>query len=213
MMRAGLPAALLVLLLGTVAVAQVPSPEAISPNVRDDVASLLPTRVGDVGVEVAWAGTGLAASDSRDAAFWRDFLAAYGKEAADLQSATGVVVPPGESGPDALPLVIRAVCIEGVPASRWAESYWSAVWDTFLAAGLGGEYLSEWRDIDGHDVYAVVWTPEVLAGLRALDPSMHLSADTGYWLYPVGEVVFLVIIPFDRPVPTPSIEDVLAGLP
>lgn len=213
MKRAGLLAVVLWSALGTGVVAQSPSPDATLPYTSDSVASLLPTRVGDVGIDIVWNGSGLSSTDSQDVVFWQDFLAGYGKEADELQSATGVGVPPGGLGSDDLPFIIWAVRIEGVPASEWAESYWSAIWETLHAGGLAGAYLSEWRDIDGRDVYAAVWTPEELAEWRALDPSMQLSDDTGYWLYPVGEVMFLVRIPFDWPVPTPTIEEVLAELP
>lgn len=213
MKRIGLLAGLLVVMLGTAAMAQSPSPDTTTPYVPGDVTSLLPKRIGDADIDVVWHGSGLSSADSRDVAFWQAFLAGYGKEADDLQSATAVAVPPGGLGPDDLPLVIWALRIDGLPARTWAESYWSAIWETLRAGGSAGAYTSEWRDIDGRDVYATVWTPAELAEWRAVAPSMQLSDDTGYWLYPVGEVVFLVSIPFDWPVPPPTIVDVLAELP
>lgn len=179
----------------------------------DDLASVLPTRVGDVDVHVAWEGSDLSSLDSREGKWWQALATRVGKDAADIRLAIGTGVPPGGLGPDGLPLVIWAIRIEGVPASTWAESYWDIHLKAPLGDGVADEYVWGWRDIDGREVFAALWTPEAMADLRALDPSIQLPDDTGHWGYPVGEVLFWVGIPFDWPVPTPTIEDVLAELP
>lgn len=208
-----LVAGLLVLVFGSGTLAQERSPEIAAPYAPDDLASVLPAQVGDVEVRVAWDVTDPAALATGDADLWRLLAGGVGKEEDDVRASVGIGTPPTGLDDEDIPLVIWAFRIDGTPAADWTEAFWDLALSALLGAGVRDDYAASWAEVDGRDVYSVLWTPEVMAEMRALDPEMQLPDDTGHWLYPVGEVLFWVGMPFDWPVPTPPIEDVLAELP
>ena len=202
---------LFVLAFGAETVAQAPSPQPMSLYAPEDVAALLPTRVGEVDLFI-WDEVDVWDGDFFDATrFWAALLERSNTDAPEIRAAGSLALPTGAST-DTLPFVIWAFRIDGVPAATWAESYLE------LAVRIGdpdgeAKYEVGWRSIDGRHVMAAVWPAHDLAQMREVVPDWHVPDDTGHWMYPVGEVLFAVTIPFDWPVPPPTIADVLAELP
>lgn len=198
---------LLVLMLGVGTMAQTPSPDSLSLYAPEDLASSLPARVGDAD---------LLLFDDIDATvgmeeLFASLLERSGTDAPEVRAAVALALPAGASA-DTLPLAIWAFRVDGVPAATWAASYLE------IAVRVGnpdGEasYEVGWHSIDGRHVMAAVWPANDLASMRATKPSLHVPDDAGHWMYPVGEVMFAIMIPFDWPVPPPTVADVLAELP
>ena len=184
-MRTGLLTGLLVLALGSGALAQSPS---ASPDVTpflapDDLTTVLPTEVGDVVLSHSQhsgpdlVDTGDEYADGR----WLAVLSELGKEPADLSMATAG--PEDASGAAAYAFV--AVRVRGVAAS--------ALMDRFIRlspAGLPDDFVIPYRNVAGRQIVDVP------------------SSEGWAFLYPVGEVMYMVY-GFGEA----TIEDVLAELP
>ncbi len=185
--RVGLLAGLLVLVLGSGAVAQEASPEARPLYAPHDIGSAVPHRVGSLDLSIRVAGPDGAAlgSDPDDRAFWSDFLAARGKEPTDMVAAYGVAM---ESATDPA-LAVWAVRVVGIAAEQLIEPT-LATSDTDLSNIPPGGH-ADWRDIDGHN--ALVLTAD--------------DADDWTAYYPNGEVLFIAYGDDRAPV-----EDVISAL-
>lgn len=204
-MRAGALAGLLVLMLGTSAVAQSPSPEATPLYAPDDITSALPSSLDVPGPYFVDEQAGAASTDA-----WRDLLRSLGKDPGDMHAATGVgYYRPDRDAADAgAPIVvIAAFRVEGVAAT-----------DIMLAAlsGFPASSTQEWVDIGGRMVSRHVLT------LPSEDQALEF--DLALHAYPNGEVLYVILVMSDLlfesgAIPPaleglfPTVEDVLAALP
>jgi hypothetical protein len=197
--RVGLVGLLLVVALGSGVEAQspVPSPEATPLYAPDDVASIIPSQVGDIDLSILDYS---AVADAESAAFWRDVLVPLGLEPEDVRAAGGYGVhPEGDRF-----LSIEATRIVGAQAADFWEGVFEglrresqAVADRLPVAAM------DWQDIADRRVVVVTFD----------------GADDRFieYLYPKGEVLFRVALGRVGPDPDaptePTIEDVLAELP
>ena len=189
-MRVGLLAGLLVVALGSGAVAQDPEPEATPPYAPLDLASAIPSQVGDVALVVTTM-TGpelLAATDDTNRAATTAMLTSLGKEPEDLVMAQGD--PVDESAPDTY--WVTATRVVGVPADT--------LMDAVQRAALARH--------DGTLPQEVVRVSLPVAG-RTIYPLYNRYIGQSFnFFYPHGEVLFSVEGFGDV-----TVEDVLAELP
>ena len=196
-MRVGLLAGLLVLALGSGAVAQSPVP---SPwYAPEDLTSVIPTKVGDIDLSIL-DYSAVASADAEWAAGWRDVLVPLGLEPKDVRAAGGYGVhPEGDRF-----LSIEATRIVGAQAA----DFWEGVLD-----GLRRESQAV---ADQLPVAAMDWQD---IGDRRVVVLTFDGADDRFieYLYPMGEVLFRVRLGRVGPDPhaptEPTIDDVLAELP
>ena len=205
-MRLWLLAGLMVLALGTGAVAQSPSPAA-TPSSPDGFPSAEPLQIGDFTVQ--WVPmTGFTAGPE-----WDDLLASVGKEPDDIEHVDSVTFLPGDDGTPASAdsaLAMMAFRIEGVPALDITEAFYLAALGLPIDADLTDtSFGAEWFDHDGREVYA-----SNLSTLHAgsAPPPEEWNPEFGVYLYPVGEVLYWVSIPWDLDA-APSLGDILDALP
>jgi hypothetical protein len=207
MQRVWVLAGLMVLVLGASVVAQSPSPEATQPYAPDDITSALPSSLDVPGPYFVDEQPGAGSADA-----WRDLLRSLGKDPDDMHAASGIgYYRPEKDAADAgAPIVfILAYRIEGVAAID------------IMPAALRGlpSNTHDWVDIDGRTV-----SKHML--IRESDDATSYF-DTGIYVYPNGEVLYVILMPADiwyesgasEPIPPalrsllPTIEDVLAELP
>ena len=189
-MRVGLLGALLVMVLGSAAVAQSPTPEATSPYAPDDMAFLLPRSVADITLEVEGGAGADYATEMLGVEVLQALLLPLEKEPADVRvaSAKSDLNDMGQQR-----VAIVAMRVDGIDAA--------ILNDHLLAlSGLGVDspppgYSLEWQEVDGKQVL-------VLA-----------NADHEGWglFYPKGEVLFMATTSMDAP--EVKMEQVLAELP
>ena len=189
----GLLASLLMLVLSTGAVAQSPSPaaspEATPSFAPDDLASLLPRRIGEAEMAVACAGgEALVGMFGLDAV--QSLLVPLGKDPSDVRLAmasTGRQVGVAR-------LNVIAVRVGGIAAMSIAESMMSMELESILGPALQG-VSDEWRYLEGREVLHVVF---------------EKGPDDCMAFYPKGEVLFFVMKSGEPPL---DVLDVLAALP
>ncbi len=110
----------LVLVLGSGVEGQSPTPGATPPYAPIDLASAIPSQVGDVALDVrSWTGPELlAAADDTDRTAMTAMLTSLGKEPEDLTVATAE--PFDESAPDTY--WVTATRVVGVPADTLMDA-------------------------------------------------------------------------------------------
>jgi hypothetical protein len=190
MKRAGLPAALaLLVLVGTQAVAQDPSPEASPLSAPADLTLLLPASVGERTLRSGEQLDGEAIAERVDLALLQDLLLPLQKEPDDVQFAEAV----GED------LVILAVHIDGVDPEPLQEELLATF--GFNGRALPNGITLRSSTVAGRPVREVV--DEDMPGPWASEP--------WGWTFTSGDVFLAVfgILPLDGF----DIEDVLAQLP
>ncbi len=199
MKRAGLLAGLMVLSLGSGALAQSPSAEATPPFAPDDLASIIPSQVGDIDLSIL-DFSAVSSADAEWTAGWRDVLVPLGLEPEDVRAAGGYGVhPEGDRF-----LSIEATRIVGAQAADfWAGVFEGLRRESQAVADQLPVAAMDWQDIGDRRVVVVTFD----------------GADDRFieYLYPKGEVLFRVRlgrVGSDPDAPTePTIEDVLAELP
>ena len=166
--RAGLLAGLLVLTLGSGAVAQEPSPEATSSFAPDDLAAILPTQVGPVTLDIqSFDGPEQVAEDPEK---YEDVFLRLGKDASDYSLATAR----GEAEAGSSVVYVAAFRIEGVYADDWG-------FDEVLTFDLDDpppDRHVQWQDI----------------GDRRVAVISHDAQEAGWSaVYAKGEVFFFLV--------------------
>ncbi len=180
-------------------VAQSPEPVATLPYAPDDLVSILPSSIGDIPFHVV---AGPNSLDGGRREWWSDLLLRLGRVPSDVRQASGAGRPAGVAW-DGAPLGVAATRVDGVLAATWVEQ----LRDRYLA-GNDDVLEAEWRVMGEREVLAITFTDEALAD------ATEQGWPTGLYLYPVGEVMFIVTMPgYGYPDDTPTIEDVLAELP
>jgi hypothetical protein len=191
MKRAGLPAALalLVVLLGTQAVAQEPSPEATPLTAPADLTLLLPRSVGERTLQPSDQIDGAAVAERVGLASLQDLLLPLQKELDDVRFAEAV----GED------LIIIAVRIDGVDPEPLQEEFLATF--GFNGRALPNGIMLRPSTVEGRPVGQVV--DEDMPGPWASKP--------WGWTFTSGDVFLAVfgILPLDGF----DIEDVLTQLP
>ena len=199
--------ALALLVPGVGAVAQSPSPEATPLYAPDDLATTLPTTVGDYEVRIV---TGALPPTYREV--YRDMLLPFGRTPDDVLVADGMGYPTGDEDAldrDGPSFDLWAMRVEGIPAAALVEPW---VFGAFAASDAFDESLWQmgWRDIGGHDVYAATpipkWWDEAVAREGA-------NPEFGWYLLAKGEVMFIVSLPVSHAVSSPTLVELLAELP
>jgi hypothetical protein len=203
---AGLLGLLLLLLPGGAAAQPSPPPAATPLAAPQDVAFVLPARVGSYELEVRE----VPFEPGPDDGFWGDLLLSLGKEPSDVRQAVGIGRPAPDSvdGPDTeADAQLWMMRIEGVPADAYVELL--AERTVELASPELRQMLQrEWRVMDERDVYAVTLTSGALGMVGD-----QMSERLGMYFYPAGEVLFFLRIPQDYPADAPSVDEFLAALP
>jgi hypothetical protein len=64
-----------------------------------------------------------------------------------------------------------------------------------------------WQVVDGRDVYAIAWTPELLERIGGGNP------ESGIYHYANGEVLFQIVVPPYHAAGSPPLSKILAELP
>ena len=132
-----------------------PGPEATQPFPPDDLATVLPQRIGRTDLVVL--GDGVPDSEGPGLPSWTLFLARFGKDVGESRMAVALALANGLESDD-VPLTVQAIRIDGVRATAWTEPFFDE-----LLGDPGFEapedYVSGWRVIDGRDVYAVLLPP------------------------------------------------------
>ena len=196
--RAGLLGLLLVVALGCGVVAQSPAPEATPLYAPDDLASIIPSQVGDIDLSIL-DFSAVSSADAEWTAGWRDVLVPLGLEPEDVRAAGGYGVhPEGDRF-----LSIEATRIVGAQAADfWAGVFEGLRRESQAVADQLPVAAMDWQDIGDRRVVVVTFDGHD----RFIE-----------YLYPKGEVLFRVRLGRVGPDPDaptePTIEDVLAELP
>jgi hypothetical protein len=194
MKQAGVLAGLLVLAVGSGAVAQSTSPHVSpgwnSPDGPEGIASYLPSHVGAVELEDFTAPQGRIMAGWLVEAMQRE----AGQTVTEPEDVEVAMAWTGDPPQDAARLWVTAMRAEGVQTEPIAEPFMHL----FLEA-VGGQpepIPAEWREVDGRDVLVWPWPP----------------FEDGSWLaaYPYDEVLFFVTKAGAESV---TLETVLAELP
>jgi len=196
---------MLVLVLTSGVAAQSPSAATPTPFVADDLASTIPTTVGDYGVAIE-AGP-LDVDVYEDA--WRDLLQPLGKDTSDVQTADGYGFPAGDEealARDGPAFQVSVMRVDGVPAAELVEPMVGGILE-----GMPAEYQAfarvDWQVIDGRDVYSIVWTPALLEQVEGG------NTESGIYHYANGQILFQVVVPPYHPAGSPALTEILARLP
>ncbi len=222
--QVGLLTGLLVVALGSGVVAQSPTP-LFAP---EDLAFTIPSRVGDYELDI----DADVEMDPASRDMWSDILLPLRKEPADVQRVTAKAYPIGEASDESAESAfsVSALRVDGVPAGDYAER---AMDSALEAAGRGSAMMqSEWRVIDGREVYSLTLAPpealvqvaiedaeaqgfelteQELADLRAYEIP---NPDFGLHLYPKGEVLYGInLYIMEAPEGLPTLAEILAELP
>jgi len=196
--RVGLLAGLLVLSLGSGVVAQEPSPKTTPLFAPGDLASTIPSMVGDYEVAIE---AGPLDVDVYEEA-WIDLLLPLGKDTSDVRTADGYGLP-DRNNPA---FQVSAMHIAGVPAADLIEPMVDGIID-----GMPEKYQAfaqvDWRIIEGRDVYAIAWTPELL------EQADGGNTEAGIYHYANGEVLFQIVVPPYHAAGSPPLSEILAALP
>jgi len=210
-MRAGILAALLALVLGSGAVAQSPSPEASPWYAPDDLTTALPARVGDYELQIGSVDLELMPDDYRR--FWQELLAVLGVAPEAMRQAYGIGHQPFDDA-GGIPFDIKVVRIVGMPATSWVDDVIAQHLD-WTGPEERTRFDERWQVIAGRHIWTSVITPEAFAAVVADhgDRYSDASDEVGFYLYPKGEVMFALAIPFPYPQDAPTVAEILAGLP
>ena len=156
--------------------------------------------------------------DARIKDRWRDLLLPFGKEPADVRVVSAEGYPATDT--DALDrdgprFSLNAMRVDGVFAASFAEPVMDITvgsipaWESF--------FRYDWREMDGRSVYAATLTPagwEQLGEVTGFEPVDAGSDEFGVYVYPKGEVLFVLMMPPDgRASGLPSVGDILSELP
>jgi len=207
MKRVGLLVGLLVVLTGTGVVAQSPSPQATPRYAPDDLATALPTQIGEYEVRVT---TGVLPPTYREV--YRDMLLPFGRSPDGVLVADGMGFLAGDEealARDGSSFDLWAMRVEGIPAAALVVPW---VHGAFTVSESFDESLWQlgWRDIDGREVYAATLTRELIE-----DAVTRLGANPefGWYVHAKGEVMFILRLPLTQPSGSPSLSEILATLP
>ena len=195
-MRSALLGVLLVLALGTGVAAQSLSPGATPSDAPDDLVSTVPSRIGDIDFDVEVIPVEMGGNLRW---LWRGLLLPFDKDPTDAS----LVVGSSSDGQSS----VGALRLKGVPGEALVEPFVEVEYGVGMAEVIADPTTSvEWTDLDGHRVLAITRTPPADAG--PLDPDAVHYSDV--WIYPIGEVLYVVYLLDGTQV---HIEDVLAELP
>jgi hypothetical protein len=174
------------------------SPEP-TPYAPDDLTQALPAEVGEYALAVQTA--------SADDPMWQQTVLGFGLDPNEVQGAGGIISFADGAGT----IVLYAMRIKGVDATTWAETVASALVEEMATIENPHEdwMATGWRSIDGREVYARTLAPESADLASRLEVEGNL--DTGFYIYPAGEVLYVVLV--YGPAAGPTISEVFAALP
>ena len=211
--RVGLLGLLLVLALGTGVVAQSPSPMpspssqlSLSPEptplfAPDDLAFLLPSRIGDVEMDVFELGVADLMDSAEEREKWRDLLLPIGNEPADVHGAASVGFATVDRDPANGDLYFEVLDSSGEPRGGNVALMALRI-DGITAEALSAHMLA----MMGEDEATGEWLEVMDRRVMRVDSGggVHLL------MYPKGEVLFVAMV---APETGLSDTDLLAELP
>lgn len=197
--------------------AQSPSPEASPWYAPEDLTSTLPAHVGDYELQID--DVVFDFLPDRVRRFWQELLAVVGEEPEAMRQAVGIGHQPFEDvedfeDPGGLSFDIWVVRIVGSPATSWLDEV-AAQQLEWSDSDERAKFDVGWQVIAGRDVWSQVITPEAFAAMVSDlgDEYSDANDQVGLYLYPKGEVLFSVSIPFPYPEDAPTVAEILAELP
>ena len=201
--RSGLLIALLVMVSGTGVEAQSTSPETVPWSTPDDLATTLPSSVGEYQVLVDLP----PAHMERFLEGWQSVPMPEGKDLSDVHAVRGEGFPAGEEpiDRDRPAFTIWVAQVDGVPATEMLEPVVDAVVDS-MPEELQAIIQTQRQTIEGRDVYAILW-PELLEMVDGGNP------ESGIYHYPKSELLFQIMLPPYHATGSPPIAEILASLP